>query len=56
MEIIPAKPSCYGIGLKLFGFIPEPVFTFIPETCSGSSRNRVHLAPESPRRFRISYQ
>jgi hypothetical protein len=22
----------YGIGLKLFGFIPEPVFTFIPES------------------------
>jgi hypothetical protein len=31
---------CYGIGLKLFGFIPEPVFTFIPESCSGSSRER----------------
>jgi hypothetical protein len=29
---------CYGIGLKLFGFIPEPVFTFIPESCSESSR------------------
>jgi len=30
-----------GIGLKLFGFIPQPVFTFIPESCSGSSRNTV---------------
>jgi hypothetical protein len=30
-----------GIGLKLFGFIPEPVFTFIPESCSTSSRNTV---------------
>jgi hypothetical protein len=26
-----------GIGLKLFGFIAESVFTFIPESCSGSS-------------------
>jgi hypothetical protein len=30
-----------GIGLKLFGFIPEAVFTFIPESCSRSSRNTV---------------
>src|SRR5579885_3334463 len=37
-----------GIGLKLFGFIPEPVFTFIPESCSESTRNHVQLAPESP--------
>src|SRR5215472_2971907 len=37
-----------GIGLKLFGFIPEPVFTFIPESCSESSRNTVRLAPDSP--------
>jgi hypothetical protein len=36
---------CYGIGLKLFGFIPEPVFTFIPESCSGSSRNTVRNHP-----------
>ncbi len=35
----------YGIGLKLFGFIPEPVFTFIPESCSGSSRNTVRNHP-----------
>ncbi len=29
---------CSGIGLKLFGFIAEPVFAFIPESrssCSG---------------------
>ena len=36
-----------GIGLKLFGFVPESVFTIIPESCSGLSRNtvrnRVHL-------------
>src|ERR1700677_3715278 len=35
----------YGIGLKLFGFIPEPVFTFIPESCSESSRNTVRNHP-----------
>jgi hypothetical protein len=35
----------YGIGLKLFGFIPEPVFTFIPESCSGSPRNAVRNHP-----------
>src|ERR1041384_6351933 len=35
----------YGIGLKLFGFIPEPVFTFIPESCSRSSRNSVRNHP-----------
>jgi hypothetical protein len=30
-----------GIGLKLFGFISEPAFTFIPESCSRSPRNTV---------------
>jgi hypothetical protein len=34
-----------GIGLKLFGFIPEPLFTFIPESCSRSSRNTVRNHP-----------
>src|ERR1039458_7173073 len=34
-----------GIGLKLFGFIPESVFTFIPERYSGSSRNAVRNHP-----------
>jgi hypothetical protein len=34
-----------GIGLKLFGFIAEPAFTFIPESCSGSSRNTVRNHP-----------
>ena len=34
-----------GIGLKLFGFVPEPVFTFIPESCSGSTRNTVRNHP-----------
>jgi hypothetical protein len=39
---------CSGIGVKLFGFIAEPVFAFIPESCSRSSRNPVQLAPDSP--------
>ena len=34
-----------GIGLKLFGFIPEPVFAFIPESRSRSSRNTVRNHP-----------
>jgi hypothetical protein len=29
----------------VFGFIPESVFTFIPESCSESSRNAVQLHP-----------
>jgi hypothetical protein len=33
------------IGLKLFGFIAESVFSFIPERCSGSSRNAVRNHP-----------
>jgi len=37
-----------GIGLRLFGFIPEPVFTFISESCSGSSRNAVRDHPGMP--------
>ena len=43
-----------GVGLKLFGFIAEPLFAFIgilfetiPEHRSASSRNRVQLAPDS---------
>ena len=49
----------YGIGLKLFGFIPEPVFTFNPESRSRSSRNTVRnhpgiafILPRIPHRFR----
>jgi hypothetical protein len=34
-----------GIGLKLFGFIAESVFTFIPEYCSRSPRNSVRNHP-----------
>jgi hypothetical protein len=33
------------IGLKLFDFIAELVFAFIPESCSGSSRNAVRNHP-----------
>jgi hypothetical protein len=34
-----------GVGLKLFGFIAESVFTFIPESCSLSPRNSVRNHP-----------
>jgi hypothetical protein len=34
-----------GIGLKLFGFIAESVFTIIPESCSDSSWNSVRNHP-----------
>jgi len=34
-----------GAGLKLFGFITESVFTFIPESCSLSPRNGVRNHP-----------
>jgi hypothetical protein len=30
-----------GVGLKLFGFIAESMFAFIPKSCSGSSRHAV---------------
>jgi hypothetical protein len=54
VEIIPAQAERdSGIGLKLFGFIAESVFAFIPEPRSESSRNRVHVRPESPFRTRI---
>ena len=45
MEIRAQAERDSGIGLKLFGFIPEPVFTFIPESCSGSPRNAVRNHP-----------
>jgi hypothetical protein len=35
------------IGLKLFGFIAELVFAFIPESCSRSSRTPFGIIPES---------
>ena len=34
-----------GTGLKLFGFIAESVFTFIPESCSRSPQNSVQNHP-----------
>ncbi|HTU47499.1 MAG TPA: hypothetical protein VMF91_20720 [Bryobacteraceae bacterium] len=34
-----------GIGLKLFGFIPESAFTIIPESCSGTSRYGIRNHP-----------
>lgn len=41
----PVTERISGIGPKLFDFIPEPVFTLIPESCSGSSRNTVRNHP-----------
>ena len=45
MQIRAQAERYSGIGLKLFGFIPETAFTFIPESCSGSSRNAVRNHP-----------
>jgi hypothetical protein len=45
MEIRAQAERDSGIGLKLFGFIAESVFTFIPESCSRSSRNSVRNHP-----------
>ena len=45
MEIRAQAERDSGIGLKLFGFIAEPVFTIIPESCSGSSRRSVRNHP-----------
>src|SRR5208283_3863714 len=45
MEIRTQAERDSGIGLKLFGFIAESVFTFIPESCSRSSRNSVRNHP-----------
>jgi hypothetical protein len=53
VEIIPAKPNTFPDRPELFGFMPERVHLHpgilfgIPEHRSESSRNRVHLAPES---------
>jgi hypothetical protein len=45
MEIRAQAERDSGDGLKLFGFIAESVFTFVPESCSGSSRNSVRNHP-----------
>jgi hypothetical protein len=44
-DCVPAARCDSGVGLKLFGFIAEPVFTFIPEFCSKSRRNAVRHHP-----------
>ena len=45
MEIRAQAERDSGVGLKLFGFIAESVFTIIPEPCSRSSRNSVRNHP-----------
>jgi hypothetical protein len=45
MEIRAQAERDSGVGLKLFGFIADSVFTFIPEYCSRSSRNSVRNHP-----------
>ena len=45
MEIRAQAERDSGIGLKLFGFIAESVFTIIPESCSSSSWNSVRNHP-----------
>ena len=45
MEIRAQAERDSGVGLKLFGFIPDSAFTFIPEYCSRSSRNSVRNHP-----------
>jgi hypothetical protein len=45
MEIRAQAERDSGIGLKLFGFIAESVFTFIPESRSDSSWNSVRNHP-----------
>ena len=45
MEIRAQAERDSGIGLKLFGFTAESLFTFIPESCSDSSRNSVRNHP-----------
>jgi hypothetical protein len=45
MEIRAQAERDSGIGLKLFGFIAESLFTFIPESRSRSPRNSVRNHP-----------
>ncbi len=45
MEIRAQAERGSGIDLKLFGFIAESVFAFIPESCSRSPRNDVRNHP-----------
>ena len=47
VEIIPdPSRTPFRDWPELFGFIAESVFTFIPESCSTSSRNTVRNHPE----------
>jgi hypothetical protein len=39
------RESHSGIRRKLFAFPPESLFTFSPESCSSSPRNRFHVHP-----------
>jgi hypothetical protein len=45
MEIRAQAGRDSGTSLKLFGFIAESLFTFIPESCSRSPRNSVRDHP-----------
>jgi Helix-turn-helix domain of resolvase len=45
MEIQAQAERDSGVGLKLFGFIAESMFTFIRESCLRSSRNSVRNHP-----------
>src|SRR5271167_1970188 len=40
---------------KLFGFPPESAFTFRPECCSASHRNRCSPSPEYPKSMRTAH-
>ena len=45
MEIRAQAERDSGVSRKLFGFITESVFTFIPESCLRSPRNSVRNHP-----------
>jgi hypothetical protein len=46
VEIIPGyRESHSGVERKPFAFPPESLFTFSPESCSPSPRNRFHVRP-----------
>ena len=51
MEIRAQAERDSGLGLKLFSFIAESVFTFVPEPCSRSSGTAFGIIPEWRSRF-----